>query len=337
MPAPTATRAPFVEITSPAPGASLSSPLVVLTARYERVRARFGTLRIGEARYPVELAGRSGVLRRNVTLLEGANRIALELGGARHEFEVVVPPSARVTLDPVPESAWTGGEPGYGGRIWGRRFRRLSGAYQECSCPAGVISVNGLLQQFSVTERTGKFAEAVLLCPGINHLAVQLGECYATRLVRARVAPARILATLLWEGPATPELRVDEPGADLERGAARGRRYDGASGLAVRTYRRMTGMGNGIRGAYVIHVRRPRVAGRLEWSLRVVTDEAGPRQRERMYYGLFDEAAPPPAPPPPTAGAVAAAPDLAASPAPGHELKVCEVVIGKGGAVTIAP
>src|SRR4029453_7108287 len=118
------------------------------------------------------------------TLLAGKNRLRVELDGASHEVEVEVTPSTGLEITPPSDSGTIPTRP-----------PDLGGRYQGASCPAGVISVNGFMQQFATPAAAGTFAEKIVLGPGANHVAVQIGELYAARLVRASFAPAKILAT----------------------------------------------------------------------------------------------------------------------------------------------
>jgi hypothetical protein len=273
-----------VEIVSPRPG-TINSPLAVVVARYQSASADRATLSVGKARQAVALAGPSGEIRENVTLLTGKNHIGIELDGARHAVEVDLSPSARVTIGEIPAVVNDhNAAAGVWGRIWGRRFRRLTGSYAEVSCPAGVISVNGILQQFSVQAASGTFAEPILIRPGLNHVAVQVGECYATTSAYVRLMSARIVVTHSWEG-SYAQLGVEEPGNPGWRASSR--RYDRMSELDVETYRRMNRDGGVPVGAYVVSLQR-QSSVRTEWTVRVVTDENTRRERRKTYYGILD-------------------------------------------------
>ncbi|MBI5477627.1 MAG: hypothetical protein HY906_02155 [Deltaproteobacteria bacterium] len=188
-----------MEIASPASGARLSSPLGIVSVRWANAVTGVATLTVGRVRHILRLEAPAGELRENVTLLEGSNTVAVEVDGARCEITVEVERSHGIAITaPAP--------------VGPERAADFAGAYEGASCPAGVVSVNGFMQQFAVPESRGSFAEKVVLGAGFNHLAVQIGELYATLLVEATFAPAKLVVTLVWDTPATDlDLYVVEP------------------------------------------------------------------------------------------------------------------------------
>lgn len=270
-----------VEILSPRDGAALSSPLAVVKIRYTGVRAHALVLHVGDTLYVVELDGSAGEARVNVTLVEGDNRIHAAIGQAEATSTVTLPPSRGIAITSPSDSDIP------------TRATAFQGTYDGASCPAGVISVNGFLQQFAVPAATGRFAEAVVLRPGANHLAVQVGGLYATRVVRGTFAPAKILATLVWDTNTTDlDLYVKEPseasvwyGNKAEKGTLD---VDRTSGFGPENYSIVADQAK--KGDYGIrvHYYGDRGLGRSEWTVRVITDEGEPKQKTRTFYGILD-------------------------------------------------
>ena len=270
-----------IEIVSPRDGASVSSPLAVAKIRYSGVHAHALVLHVGDTLYVVQLEGSSGEVQVNVTLVEGDNRLHAAIGQAEAASTVTLPPSRGIAItSPVAADIST-------------RATAFEGTYEGASCPAGVISVNGFLQQFAVPGPAGRFTEAVVLRPGANHLAVQVGGLYATRIVRGTFAPAKILATLVWDTNATDlDLYVKEPseasvwyGHKAEKGTLD---VDRTSGFGPENYSIVAAQAK--KGDYGIrvHYYGDRGVGRSEWTVRVITDEGEPKQRTRTFYGILD-------------------------------------------------
>ena len=270
-----------VEILSPRDGSSVASPLAVVKIRTTGVRGKSLVLHVGETLYVVELAEGTDDVRVNVTLVEGKNRIHAVVGGAEATSTVNLPPSRGISItSPALADIPT-------------RATAFEGRYENASCPAGVISVNGFLQQFAVPSGDGKFAEAVVLRPGANHLAVQVGEFYATRTVHGAFTPAKILVTLVWDTNSTDlDLYVKEPSEDSvwygHKAATGTLDVDRTGGFGPENYSIVESKAN--KGDYGIrvHYYGDRGVGRSEWTIRVITDEGEPKQRTRTFYGILD-------------------------------------------------
>ncbi len=270
-----------VEIVSPRDGAVVSSPLAVVKLRYAGVRAKSLVLTVGHTLFVVELEESSGEVKVNVTLVEGANEIHAKVGQAEARCTVTLPPSRGVAITSPGQPAIT------------TRATAFEGAYDGASCPAGVISVNGFLQQFAVPSPAGRFAEAVVLRPGANHLAVQIGEFYTTRIVQGAFEPAKILATLVWDTNTTDlDLYVKEPSeASVWYGskAAKGTLdVDRTGGYGPENYSISSTNTNAGDYGVRVHYYGDRGIGRSEWTVRVITDEGEPKQRTRTFYGILD-------------------------------------------------
>lgn len=277
-----------VEIAAPLAGKTLCSPLAIVSARYENATARAAVLTVGGVRHIVELNGTSGQLRENVTLLEGANRIEIAIGGATHAVEVTVAPSQGISF--------LGKDIQVAAKC-ATRALELNGEYDGASCPAGVISVNGFMQQFAVPGAKGVFAEKVVLRPGLNHLAVQVGELYATRRVEATVTPAKMLVTLVWDTNGTDiDLHVHEPGGahvyygNKDPPGAGTLDVDRVQGYGPENYSTGCARETVKEGEYRVqlHYFSARAVGRSEWTVRVITDESTEQQQLRTYYGILD-------------------------------------------------
>lgn len=274
-----------VEITSPVSGAKISSPLVIVCARYSGATERCATVMVGGVKHVVELAGTSGELRENVALLEGENHVEVKIGSASHAIDLTLPKSGNITLDPTEPIHST------------PRVLDFNGAFEGVSCPAGVISANGFMQQFAVKGSSGRFAEKVVLKPGDNHVAVQIGEHYATRLVRSSFHPAKLLVTLVWDTNGTDvDLYVVEPSGSAvwyrNKSAAGNLDVDRTQGYGPENY----SMGQADKpiapGDYKVRVHyfSDRNVGRSEWTARVVIDEGSEAQQARTFYGILDVA-----------------------------------------------
>lgn len=277
-----------IQIVSPTHGATLSSPLAIARIRYEGIEAGSAVLRVGEVSHVIELPDsgstglRSGEIRENITLLEGDNMLLVEMGAARAEAVVTVPPSAGLTL----------ARPDGAAPIT-TRATELQGSWSEMSCPAGVVSVNGFLQQFAVTAASGSFDERIVLRPGVNHVAIQVGERYVTRRVQGDFAPARLLATLVWDTNSTDlDLYVGEPDGSTVW-------YRNKVSSGTLDVDRMQGYGpenysisavKAAPGRYPIRVHyfAAREIGRSEWTVRVLANEGQPDQQRRTFYGILD-------------------------------------------------
>lgn len=270
-----------IEIASPRDGARVSSPLAVVKIRYSGLRTRSLALHVGESLFVLELEGSSGEVHANVTLVEGDNRIHVAAGQAEATSQVHLPPSRGITITAPGAPEIT------------TRATAFEGSYEGASCPAGVISVNGFLQQFAVPAPAGRFAEAVVLRPGANHLAVQVGELYTTRIVRGAFEPARILATLVWDTNTTDlDLYVKEPSeASVWYGnkAANGTLdVDRTGGYGPENYSIVASSTKAGDYGIRVHYYGDRGLGRSEWTVRVITDEGQPKQRTRTFYGILD-------------------------------------------------
>src|SRR5688572_5435646 len=178
---------PVLQIVAPADGAVLSSPLAILRVRYRGATARTATIHVGQVRHVVELIDNQGELRENITLLAGDTTLRVEIGSESAQIEVTLKPSQNVTLaTPTDQQSVE------------TRATGVTGNYKKVSCPAGVIAVNGFMQQFAVRGVEGSFDEKIVLRPGANHVAVQIGEFYVTRLVTGAFEPSKLLVTLVW-------------------------------------------------------------------------------------------------------------------------------------------
>src|SRR5262249_13813335 len=142
-----------VTILAPHDGAELSSPLAILRVRYEDARGRTATLHVGDVVHVVELADNAGEIRENITLVQGPARLSAETDGVRAEVGVTLRASRNITLT----------EPG--GAAITTRATGVVGAYKDVSCPAGVIAVNGFMQQFAVRGGSGAIDEKIVLRP----------------------------------------------------------------------------------------------------------------------------------------------------------------------------
>jgi uncharacterized protein YfaP (DUF2135 family) len=273
-----------VQILAPADGAELSSPLAILRVRYEGTHARTATLRVGDVVHVVELGGGSGEIRENVTLVEGPNRLAVDLDGAHAAIGVTLKPSRDVTLTaPAAEQPVA------------TRATSVTGAYKDVSCPAGVIAVNGFMQQFAVRGTEGSFDEKIVLRPGANHVAVQIGERYTTRLVTGAFDPSKILVTLVWDTPTTDvDLYVREPSGQSVYYASKAHAgtldVDRTQGFGPENYSLGRAGGVVAAGDYQVrvHYYADRGLGRSEWTVRVLSDESTPQQQRRTFYGILD-------------------------------------------------
>jgi uncharacterized protein YfaP (DUF2135 family) len=307
-----------VEIVSPADGARLTSPLVIIVVRYSKVRGQSATIKINEVLHVVELNGTSGEIRENVTLLTGRNAIEVTMGKAMARSTVILAKSKHISIG-KPKAA--SGSPQVT-----TRATEFAGSYRNVSCPAGVISVNGFMQQFAVAGKSGKFNEMVVLRHGANHLAVQIGEYYATRLVQGTFDPARLLVTLVWDTDHTDiDLYTTEPSGETVWFSSKTQRgnldVDRTQGFGPENYS-LTGSRVPL-GRYVVrvHYYAAREVGRSEWTVRVITDEGSPKQKRRTYYGILDRSAGNSGP-----GGVGLDWD-----------DVCVVTLGKRGAVEFEP
>jgi hypothetical protein len=269
-----------VEITSPTAGARLSSPLAIVSFRTTGASGAAAVLTVGEVRHVLAVPAGDGVVRENVTLLEGDNRLRVEVDGAAHELVASVEPSVGLTLTGPDASVAT-------------RAADLSGRYQGVSCPAGVIAVNGFMQQVAVPAAEGTFAEKIVLGPGANHVAVQIGERYTTRLVRGTFAPSKLLVTLLWDTNLTDlDLYVREPGGRTvwyqNKTAAGNLDVDRTQGFGPENY--SLGAAAAAAGEYVVrvHYYADRGVGRSEWTCRVIADEGTAAQQRRTFLGILD-------------------------------------------------
>jgi uncharacterized protein YfaP (DUF2135 family) len=197
---------------------------------------------------------------------------------------VTLKPSSQVTIK----------EPSDGAAI-ATRATGFTGSYAGVSCPAGVIAVNGFMQQFSVRGTDGSFDEKVVLRPGANHLAVQIGELYATRLVTGAFDAAKLLVTLVWDTPSTDvDLYVTEPSGEhvyySSKAHAGNLDVDRTQGFGPENYS-IGKAGEAIAdGRYRVrvHYYADRGLGRTEWTVRVITDESTARQRRQSFYGILD-------------------------------------------------
>jgi uncharacterized protein YfaP (DUF2135 family) len=259
----------------------------MLRARYENAGGRVATVWVGRVQQVVELDAASGEIRENITLLEGENQIAIEVGGARQSVQVTLPSSQGITIETPARDA----------RI-GTRATELTGSYQGAGCPAGVIAVNGFMQQFAVaTGGSGRFAEKVVLRPGANHLAVQIGERYKTRLVSGTFAPAKLLVTLVWDTNNTDlDLYVAEPSGETvwygNKNLPSGGNLDvdRMEGFGPENYSLGQAEGKVAAGTYrvSVHYYASRGVGRSEWTVRVISDESSPAQQRQEFYGILD-------------------------------------------------
>ncbi len=273
-----------LSILSPADGAVLSSPLAIVRVRYQNAHAQTAVISVREVRHVLELPAGEGELRENVTLLEGSNPIKVELDGASAQVAVTLKPSKNVTF------ATPGDHESIATRATG-----LTGSYKDASCPAGVIAVNGFMQQFSVRGAEGTFDEKIVLRPGANHLAVQIGEFYATRLVNGAFDPAKLLVTLVWDTPSTDvDLYVTEPsGASVYYSSKTHEGnldVDRQQGFGPENYSLGKAGGKVSAGRYQVrvHYYADRGLGRTEWTVRVISDESTAEQQRHNFYGILD-------------------------------------------------
>lgn len=295
-----------VELVSPRAGAAVGSPLALVVARYAGAAGGVAFVRVNTVTHVVELAGASGELRENVTLLEGTNRLEVEVDGVVAALDLELPRSERVALLPA-----TQGVPQVA-----TRALEVTGTFERVSCPAGVIAVNGFMQQFALQGVSGGFAEKVVLRPGDNHLAVQIGEVYATRLVQGTFAPSKVLATLVWNTNLTDvDLHASEAGGGhVYYGNKQGAGtldVDRTQGYGPENYSLgRAGEAGTKAGEYAlsVHYYADRGVGRTEWTCRVLTEEGTPAQRVRTIYGLLNRT--------------------------GERAAVCKLKVTAGGAVT---
>lgn len=273
-----------VEITAPARDARLSSPLAIACIRYEGVTSRTLTLRVGEVRHVLELDGPTGEVRENITLLVGKNTLVAEVDGARHEHVVHLKRSKNLKI----------AKPS-GRGAHNTRAEEFSGTFTDTSCPAGVIAVNGFMQQFAVLEASGDFGEMVVLRPGVNHLAVQIGEFYATRKITTTFPASKLLTTLLWDTNRTDvDLYVTEPSGKTvffrQKEHAGTLDVDRTQGFGPENY--SIGGDDAAPGTYTVrvHYYASRGVGRTEWAVRILGDEGTGAQRRRTFYGILEHA-----------------------------------------------
>jgi hypothetical protein len=291
-----------VELVSPR-AARVGSPLALVVARYAHAAAGVAFVRVNTVTHVVELEGRSGELRENVTLLEGPNRLEVEVDGVVAALDVELPRSERVALLPA-----VAGVPSVA-----TRALEVTGTFEKVSCPAGVIAVNGFMQQFALQGVSGGFAEKVVLRPGDNHLAVQIGEVYATRLVKGTFAASKLLATLVWNTNLTDvDLHASEAGGGHVYYA--NKQVDGTldvdrtQGYGPENYSLPGPRPKPGPYALSVHYFADRGIGRTEWTCRVLTDEGTPAQRTRTFYGILNRT--------------------------GERAAVCKVTVAADGAVT---
>lgn len=284
-----------VEIVSPAPGAVVASPLGMVRVRFAGAGARSSALLdVGEVRHVVELKAPAGEFLENVTFLEGENRLRVAVDGAVAEGRVTVERSGKIVVTQPSTAAVA------------TRGSIMTGTYEGASCPAGVISVNGFLQQFTVTGDKGQFGEKIVLRPGKNHLAVQIGELYSTLAVEGTFRPAKLLATLVWDTDQTDiDLYVAEPTHCVvwyqnksPLGDHGNLDVDQTRGFGPENY--SIGLAGGViaPGDYRIAVhffsdqrQHPHVydgVRRTEWAVRILTDEGRPEQRRKTCYGILE-------------------------------------------------
>ena len=307
-----------VEIVSPADGTRLTSPLAIVVIRFENVQGQAVTIKVNDVLHVVELAGTSGEIRENLTLLEGPNVIDVSVGKATAQCVVNLAKSKHISIG-KPKAA--SGVP----QVL-TRATEFAGSYRNVSCPAGVISVNGFMQQFAVGAKSGKFSEMVVLRHGANHLAVQIGEYYATRLVQGVFDPARLLVTLVWDTDHTDiDLYTTEPNNETVWFSDKTKRgnldVDRTQGFGPENYSLVGKKVPLGRYRVRVHYYAARDVGRSEWTVRVITDEGSPKQKRRTYYGILDAS-------------------LGNSGPGGQGLDwddVCVVTLGKGGAVEFEP
>jgi uncharacterized protein YfaP (DUF2135 family) len=275
---------PALQIVAPADGAVLSSPLAILRVRYSGATARTATIHVGKVRHVVELKESSGELRENITLLVGETTLRVDLGSHTTHINVTLKPSKNVTLTaPTEKQEVT------------TRATGVTGTYKDVSCPAGVIAVNGFMQQFAVRGTEGSFDEKIVLRPGANHVAVQIGEYYVTRLVSGAFQPSKLLVTLVWDTPSTDvDLYVTEPSGQTvyysSKTHAGNLDVDRTQGFGPENYSLGVAGQNVTPGNYVVRVHyfSDRGLGRTEWTVRVLSDEDSGAQQRRNFYGILD-------------------------------------------------
>jgi uncharacterized protein YfaP (DUF2135 family) len=271
-------------ILAPTDGAVLSSPLAIVRLHYDNAKERTATIRVGEVVHIVELAGESGEIRENVTLLEGHNEIKATIGHVHKHIGVEVERSKSIGMtvpaadEPISERATT-----------------LHGSYKDTSCPAGVIAVNGFMQQFAVRGSEGIFDEKIVLRAGANHVAVQIGELYTTRLVTGAFDPAKLLVTLVWDTPSTDvDLYVYEPEGGVvyysSKQHAGNLDVDRTQGFGPENYSIGKAGKKVAAGDYRVrvHYYADRGLGRTEWTIRVISDESTTQQQQSHFYGILD-------------------------------------------------
>jgi hypothetical protein len=264
----------MLKIVSPCDGAVVSSPLLVVKLAHEGLTV--AELRVNGARHVLEL-DRPEVTE-NVTLLEGENRIEVSSGGESHAVTVQLPPvEAHLEID----------KPGPRTRVCRERAMRMIGYYNLPSVAAGVLSCNGAMQQLAIEDGSRRFSEKVILGPGDNHLAVQLGGVYATRLLRGDFSAARVVVTLQWDSPKALDLWILD---------SRGRLVSSKLGDPSIYISRRIGFGpiswiaNPDPGSYTVYLRlsHPNPPSRSEWIVTVLADEGQPTQSRRRFYGIYD-------------------------------------------------
>jgi uncharacterized protein YfaP (DUF2135 family) len=276
---------------------------------------------VNNVRHIVRLPGPAGEIRENITLVEGPNRIAVQIGEAAHAVRLDLPRSEAIQIE----------SPDVGARV-GSRACEFTGAFEGTSCPAGVVCVNGFMHQFMVTGTRGRFGETVVLRPGANHLAVQIGEYYATRIITGTFGPSKMLVTLVWDNDrADLDLYVINPAGAavwynnqrLPSGAALDVDHRGGFGPENFSFGRA--------GAEVPPGRyRVRVhlfsdhgdVSRTEWAARVITDENTSEQQLKTYWGILDVSN--------------SANDRPFAAGPDWN-DVCEITVNRTGRISLAP
>jgi uncharacterized protein YfaP (DUF2135 family) len=155
--------------------------------------------------------------------------------------------------------------------------------------------VNGFMQQFSVRGSEGSFDEKIVLRPGANHVAVQIGEFYATRLVTGTFNAAKLLVTLVWDTPSTDvDLYVTEPGGETvyysSKTHAGNLDVDRTQGFGPENYSLGKAGAKVAPGDYRVrvHYYADRGLGRTEWTVRVLSEESTGEQQRRNFYGILD-------------------------------------------------
>ncbi|MBT3220302.1 MAG: hypothetical protein HN348_14540 [Proteobacteria bacterium] len=279
-----------ITILSPTADAHPTSPLAVVKVQFSDVTTDQAELRVNDARHYVHLEDTSGFFQENITLLKGKNVISAQIGKLSHRVEITLPPSQNITIR----------TPGPRTRSIKTRAYRIKGDYSQMSCPAGVISVNGRMQQLPLEGSKGRFSEKITLLPGCNHIAIQIGQYYATKKVQGVFPKAKVAITLSWDSTKTMDLGIIEPRTNggISGITTEWCRYEGLPnklfisrrvGFGPQTY---TG---GIRkkmvpGRYEVSVKlySPKLVRRTEWTAIAIVDEAEPQQRKYYFYGIFD-------------------------------------------------